>query len=182
MFTIITDIGMELFAEAQANGSNAAITHMAAGDLNEDQYINFTLYDGTEIALHDEKTRVEMNRVFVDPEDATQVIFEAIIKPSTGGWHIREVGLFDDAGNLIAIAQHPEMYIPDTVDSGLSVDTTVQFCIKLENAETVNVLVNLSAALASQQYVQQMLLGQAATSGLRDLQLSEEIALLKTKI
>jgi len=181
MRTIITDIGIAAFAQAQANSINVTITHMAAGDLSSDEYMNFTLYDGAETALSDEKSRVEVNRVFIDPEDNAQVIFEAIVSSVATGFYLREVGLFDDTGNLIAISKHPETYVPP-VDAGVSVDNIIQLYIKLENAENVNVAVNLSAALATQEYVLQMLLGQAASAGIRDLKLSEEMVLLKTKI
>jgi len=182
MSVIVTNKGRELFAIAHANTTVINITEIAVGTLSDIEYNDDNLHTGAETALHDEKHRTTINRAYVDQEDSLQVIFEAIIAPQTGGFSIREVGLFDDSGNLIAIAKHPDTYVPETASSGVIVDDVVQMVLKIESTENVNVTYNLSAALATQQWTAEMILGQAAAGYLKTLKNSEEIGQIKGHI
>ncbi|MBN3265425.1 phage tail protein, partial [Pectobacterium brasiliense] len=107
-FALLTNIGAAKLANATALGSRLNITQMAVGDGGG----VLPTPNPAQTALINEQRRAALNTLSVDPKNPSQIIAEQVIPENEGGWWVREVGLFDDDGNLIAVANCPETYKP----------------------------------------------------------------------
>lgn len=107
-FAILTAVGEAKIANAHALGTTVEITDMAVGDGNGAP----TVPNTAQTALVKENRRAPLNTLMVDPLNANQIIAEQVIPENVGGWFIREIGLFDDDGDLIAVANCPDTYKP----------------------------------------------------------------------
>ena len=105
-YTLLTDIGAAKLASAAALGVPLKITHMAVGDGGG----VLPTPDAKQTALVNEKRRAALNMLYIDPQNSSQIIAEQVIPENEGGWWIREVGLFDESGALIAVGNCPESY------------------------------------------------------------------------
>ncbi len=108
-YSIITNAGLIKNAAANSGGSPVNLTHLAVGDSNG-SYYNPT---GTAVALQNEKHRTTITHVVVDENNPNQLIVEAVINEIVGPFYIREVGVFDEDGDLFAIGKYPETFKPD---------------------------------------------------------------------
>ena len=97
-YFILTDTGTEKLSEALAGNETVEFTKMAIGDENGSE-VEPGL-DQTE--LENEVYRDDLNQVFVDPENSANVIAELIVPKDESPFTVREVGLFDIDGDLIA--------------------------------------------------------------------------------
>ena len=148
--TIITNLGAAKIAAALANGSNVNISQMAVGD----GMGNATTPDPTQTALVREVYRANLNSLTRDPNNANYIIAEMDIPANVGGWTVREFGLFDNAGALIAVGNYPDSYKP-TLDQNSARDMIVRAIIQVSDAANVILNVDPSLVLASRQWVAQ---------------------------
>ncbi len=112
-YSLITNAGLIKNAAANSpGGSPVNLTHLAVGDSNG-SYYNPT---GTAVALQNEKYRTELTHVVIDEDNPNQLIVEAVINETVGPFYIREVGVFDEDGDLFAIGKYPETFKPDLPD------------------------------------------------------------------
>ena len=88
----------------------------------------------------------------VDPENASQIIAEQIIPENEGGFWIREIGLYDDAGVLIAVANCPETYKPQ-LQEGSGRTQTIRMILIVSNTEAVTLKIDPAVVLATRKYV-----------------------------
>lgn len=111
-YTLLTDIGAAKLVSAAALGVPLKITHMAVGDGGG----TLPTPDAKQSALVNEKRRAALNMLYIDPQNSSQIIAEQVIPENEGGWWIREVGLFDESGALIAVGNCPESYKPQLAE------------------------------------------------------------------
>lgn len=104
---ILTDIGAAQLANAAATGTPLSWTHMAVGDGNGVTPIPSKL----QAALIHENLRLSLNRLTARA-DRPVIVAELILPPNVGGWWVREVGLYDSAGRLVAVANYPATFKP----------------------------------------------------------------------
>jgi phage-related tail fiber protein len=104
---MLTDIGATQLASSVANGTPWDITHMAVGDGNGVTPIPSKL----QTALIHENLRLPLNRLTVRA-DRPVIVAELILPSNVGGWWVREVGLYDSAGLLVAVANYPATFKP----------------------------------------------------------------------
>ncbi|EOZ3194587.1 phage tail protein, partial [Yersinia enterocolitica] len=107
-FALLTHIGTARLASATALGARLEITHMVVGDGGG----TLPTPDPAQTQLVNEQRRAALNALTIDPSNPRQIIAEQIISETEGGWWIREIGLLNKAGELIAIANCPESYKP----------------------------------------------------------------------
>src|SRR5690606_16778821 len=107
---IPTDLGAAKIAAAIAADEQLAITQMAFGDGGGSE----TTPEPTQTELVNEVCRTTLNLLQKDHETENQFIAEGVIPPEIGGWFVREIGLFDDEGDLIYVANFPSTYKPAT--------------------------------------------------------------------
>lgn len=105
---LLTDQGKALLANAAATGQKLEITQMAVGDGGG----SATQPSESQTRLVNEKRRAVLNSLQVNADSGNQVIAEQVIPEDTGGWWIRELGLYDKNGVLVAVANTPDTYKP----------------------------------------------------------------------
>lgn len=134
--TILTNIGLQKLASATPE-HQLKINHVAVGDGNG----GYSPLDPDMTGLVNEVWRGPASAPIRDREDPTILIFEAVIPPNIGGFFIREVGIFDDTGDMIAIGQTAVTEKPqDTMGTALSL--TIRFRMKLSNASETELIYN----------------------------------------
>lgn len=107
-YTIVTRIGQAKIANSQVLGTRVNLTQIAAGDSGGNYYNPVE----TQTALAHEVWRGAISSISIDETNHNWIIVEAVIPATQGGFTVREVGLFDEAGDLIAIGKYPETYKP----------------------------------------------------------------------
>lgn len=147
-FALLTKLGENLIAQATALGTKIELTHMAVGDGGG----TLPTPDTNQTKLIAEKRRAAINALFIDEKNKNQIIAEQIIPESEGGWWIREIGLFDKTGNLIAIANCPETYKPQLAE-GSGRTQSIRMVLIVSHTESVTLKIDPSVVLATRKYV-----------------------------
>ncbi|MGE7672990.1 phage tail protein [Lysinibacillus sp. NPDC094403] len=147
-YTLLTPIGLAKVANAQVTQSTVAITQIAVGDGNAASYAP----TGKETTLKNEKWRGAITSVSVDNSNPNWVVVDAILPGNIGGFTLREVGLFDIEGDLIAIGNYPDTYKP-VVGDGSIMDLTIRTIIEVDNASSVTLKIDPNVIIASRPYV-----------------------------
>ena len=147
-YTLLTKIGQASIANAVALGEMVNLTHMAVGDGNG----NPTTPNENQTALVRERYRAGINHLFIDPDNPTYIVAEMIVPTTVGGWSVYEVGVFDDEGQLIAVANFPATYKPE-LPEGSGRDLVVRIVIQVSNSSVVTLKVDPAVVLASQAWV-----------------------------
>lgn len=150
-FTLLTASGKAKLAAAQANGAPLQISQMAVGD--GDNGGDYTPSE-SQTALKHETWRGALNHLAVDPNNPNWVVAEAVLPDTVGGFYIREVGLFDSRGDLIAIGKFPESYKP-LLAAGANKQLYVRMILEVSNTAAVTLLVDPSVVLATRSAVEQ---------------------------
>ncbi|GAB7217382.1 phage tail-collar fiber domain-containing protein [Dickeya oryzae] len=146
--TLLTQVGAAKLANATALGKMLNITHMGVGDGGG----NPTTPYPTQTALINEKRRAVLNALRVDPNSPNQIIAEQIIPENEGGFWLREIGLYDADGDLIAVANCPDTYKPQLQEGSGRVQT-VRMILVVSNTSAVTLKVDPSVVLATRQSV-----------------------------
>ncbi|TBR51607.1 phage tail protein [Escherichia albertii] len=147
-YTLLTDIGAAKLASAAALGVPLKITHMAVGDGGG----VLPTPDAKQTALVNEKRRAALNMLYIDPQNSSQIIAEQVIPENEGGWWIREVGLFDESGALIAVGNCPESYKPQLVE-GSGRTQTVRMVLITSSTDNITLKIDPAVVLATRKYV-----------------------------
>jgi phage-related tail fiber protein len=146
---LITTLGQAKIAAAIAAGTQISATHIAVGDGNG----NATIPSVGQSSLVREVYRTNVSSVMVNPQDSSQVIFEAVISASVGGWTARELGLFDNAGVLIAVANIGSVYKPLATE-GSAREMVVRIYAQVNQVGAINLVVDPSFFIATRSWVQ----------------------------
>ena len=144
---ILTDVGRALFANAQLTGDAVLITHIAVGDADG-------LPDQSRNTLRNEVWRDEVTRRALSPADDTVLEVEGYIAPEDGGFTIREAGLFNENGDMVAMANMPETYKP-TLASGSGIETQIRLIMHVGNADDITLKLNPAIIMASRTWVEE---------------------------
>ncbi|HDV1416334.1 TPA: phage tail protein [Escherichia coli] len=147
-YTLLTDIGAAKLASAAALGVPLKITHMAVGDGDG----VLPTPDAKQTALVNEKRRAALNMLYIDPQNSSQIIAEQVIPENEGGWWIREVGLFDESGALIAVGNCPESYKPQLAE-GSGRTQTVRMVLITSSTDNITLKIDPAVVLATRKYV-----------------------------
>lgn len=161
-FTILTSVGQAKIANAVALGQQIQLTEMALGDGNGNPVSPVQSQTG----LVREVYRAQLNQLSTDQSNPNYIIAELVVPSEVGGWTVREVGLYDVDGNLIAVGNFPDTYKPQ-LSEGASRDMVVRVIIEVSNAASVQLKIDPSIVLASRQWVvSQFLLRSKVAGGL----------------
>ncbi|MCW9776915.1 phage tail protein [Escherichia coli] len=147
--TVITDTGAKKLAQAAApDGKPVRLTHMAVGDGGG----TLPTPDSKQPRLVHEVWRHTVNRVILDATHQNRIIAELVIPPETGGFWIREIGVFDEHGDLIAVGNTAESYKP-TVAEGSGRAQTFRTILTVSSTATVALTVDNTMVMATVDYV-----------------------------
>ncbi|MEA1062732.1 phage tail protein [Erwinia sp. HR93] len=167
-FALLTNIGAAKLANATALGAQVEITQMAVGDGNG----VLPTPNPAQTALVHEQRRKPLNSLSVDPNNDSQIIAEQVIPENEGGWWIREIGLFDKDGDMIAVANCAETYKPQLQEGSGRVQV-VRMILIVSSTEAVTLKIDPSVVLATRQYVDDQIIQVKAYA---DQQLAAHVA------
>ncbi len=147
--TVITNTGAKKLAQAAApDGKPVRLTHMAVGDGGG----TLPTPDSKQTRLVHEVWRHTVNRVILDATHQNRIIAELVIPPETGGFWIREIGVFDEHGDLIAVGNTAESYKP-AVAEGSGRAQTFRTILTVSSTATVALTVDNTMVMATVDYV-----------------------------
>lgn len=147
-FAILTNQGAARLANATALGTKLNITQMAVGDGNG----ILPTPDPAQTKLINQTRIAPINSLGVDANDVGQIIAEQIIPENEGGFFIREIGLYDDGGILIAVANCPETYKP-LLAEGSGRTQTIRMILVVSSSSAITLKIDPSVVLATRKYV-----------------------------
>lgn len=147
-FALLTNIGAAKLANATALGAQVEITQMAVGDGNG----ALPTPNLAQTALTNEQRRAQLNMLTIDPVNTNQIIAEQVIPEDVGGWWIREIGLFDKDGDMIAVANCAETYKPKLQEGSGRVQV-IRVILIVSSTEAVTLKIDPSVVLATRKYV-----------------------------
>ena len=150
---VLTKIGAAKIAAATAGGTKINLTQMAVGDGGG----TLPTPAPSQTKLIAEKHRAALNKVIVDPKHKNYLVAELVIPPEIGGFWMRELGLYDEVGALIAVSNMAESYKP-LLSEGSGRAQTLRMVVIVSDMDTVNLLIDSSTVLATQEYVDEKLL------------------------
>lgn len=147
-FAILTAVGEAKQANADALGVPWTFSQMGVGDANGTD----PMPSRTQTKLINERRRAPLNHVKVDPKNSSVIIAEQIIPESIGGWWIREIGLYDAAGDLVAIANCAPTFKP-LLTQGSGRTQVIRINLIVSNTSNVELKIDPSVVLATREYV-----------------------------
>ncbi|WP_315707492.1 phage tail protein [Brenneria uluponensis] len=145
---LLTNVGTTKLANATVLGNRLAISQMAVGDGGGTP----PTPDPAQTKLINEQRRAALSTLSVDPQNANQIIAEQVIPENEGGWWIREIGLYDTDGDLVAVANCAETYKPQ-LQEGSGRIQTVRVILVVSSTEAVTLKIDPAVVLATRQYV-----------------------------
>ncbi|ELG8134701.1 tail fiber protein [Shigella sonnei] len=147
--TVITTAGAAKLAAATAPGGRKVnITTMAVGDGGG----KLPVPDAGQTGLIHEVWRHALNKISQDKRNSNYIIAELVIPPEVGGFWMREPGLYDDAGTLIAVANMAESYKPALAE-GSGRSQTCRMVIIVSSVASVELTIDTTTVMATQDYV-----------------------------
>lgn len=161
-FAILTAVGEAKQANADALGVPWTFAQMGVGDANGSD----PTPSRNQTRLINERRRAPLNQVKVDPANASIVVAEQVIPPDVGGWWIREIGLYDADGDLVAVANCAPSFKP-LLNQGTGKTQVVRMNFIVTSAANVTLKIDPAVVLATREFV--------------ELRLSEEIGKLDSK-
>ncbi|WP_339057997.1 phage tail protein [Candidatus Regiella endosymbiont of Tuberolachnus salignus] len=152
-YAVITHQGAAKLANATALGIPLKITHMAVGDGGG----SLPTPDPRQTQLINEHRRAALNSLSIDPINPHQLIAEQVIPAADGGWWIREIGLFDHDGTLIALANCPETYKPQ-IQQGSGRTQTLRMVLIVSSTAAITLKIDPSVVVATRRHVDDKLI------------------------
>lgn len=152
-FAILTAVGEAKQANANALGLPWTFSQMGVGDANQTDPIPSRL----QTRLMNERRRAPLNQVKVDPTNPSIIIAEQVIPPDVGGWWIREIGLYDAAGDLVAVANCAPSFKP-LLSQGTGKTQVVRLNIIVTSSGNVQLKIDPAVVLATRDYVDSLIL------------------------
>jgi len=147
-YTILTDTGKAKLANAQALGTKVEFSEMAVGDGGGDYYDPVE----SQTALKNETWRGQINRIKTDDDNPSWIVVEVVIPMSTGGFTIREAGILDADGDLIAVGKYPATYKP-VLAEGSGKDLYIRMILEIGNVSSVTLKIDPAVVLSTREYV-----------------------------
>lgn len=151
-YTVVTDVGRAQFTNLQLLQQPMVLKYMAVGDGGGSE----VLPKGSETALVNEKYRGQISRLTKDPDDPTQLISELVMTAATGGFAIRECGLFDEDENLIYYGSLPTVIKPILPD-GTGMDYVLTMRVLITNEVEIVLKIDPGVVIATREYVDEEL-------------------------
>ncbi|MBH3120137.1 phage tail protein [Serratia ureilytica] len=145
---IITTAGAAKIAAASAGGTQLKIVSMAVGDGNG----TLPTPNPAQTKLVNEKYRAALNGLTIDKALKNHILAEMIIPANVGGFWLREMGLYDEAGTLIAVSNMAESYKPK-LEEGSGRTQTLRMILIVSSTEAIQVIAGGDTVLATKDYV-----------------------------
>lgn len=147
-YVLLTNIGAAKLANATALGTKLEIAKMAVGDGGG----KLPTPDPAQTKLVNELRRAPLNSLMIDPNNPSQIIAEQVLPEDVGGWWIRELGLYDSDGDMIAVANCAETYKPQLQEGSGRVQV-LRMILIVSSTAAITLKIDPSVVLATRQYV-----------------------------
>ncbi|MBA1289174.1 phage tail protein [Pseudomonas japonica] len=164
-FTLITYAGLAQLADAAATGTKLGIEQMVVGDGGG----QLPVPDPGQTQLVNECYRAPINSLSLDPKHPNRIIVEMVLPETVGGFWVRELGLINDDGILVAVANTPPSYKPEMAE-GSGRTQLLRLIIVASDTALVELKVDPSVVMASQEFVHK-----AVDSALARLDLKQSV-------
>ncbi|OTQ72885.1 MULTISPECIES: phage tail protein [unclassified Gilliamella] len=151
-YTLITQQGAALLANATALGKPLKLSKMAVGDANG----NTTTPNASQTKLIHKVYQAPLNSLTIDEKNPNQIIAELVIPENQGGWFINEIGLYDESDTLVAVGNCPATYKPQ-LSEGSGRTQVIRMIIVVDNVNAVALKIDPSVVLATRQYVDDLI-------------------------
>jgi hypothetical protein len=152
-FAILTDVGAAKLANANVLGVPWNITEMGLGDANNTD----PQPSSKQTKLINEWRRRPLNQLIIDPVNAAVIIAEQVIPADEGGHWIREVGLYDADGDLVAVANCAPSFKP-ILSQGSGRTQVVRMNLIVSSAANISLKIDPAVVLATRDYVDSRIL------------------------
>ncbi|MTZ12788.1 phage tail protein [Pseudomonas sp. JL972] len=156
---MLTAVGEAKLANATALGVNLNITQLGVGDANGAE----PMPSRTQTALINERRRAPLNQLSIDPNNSAIIIAEQVIPEDIGGWWIREIGLYDEAGDLVAVANCPPTFKPELAQ-GSGRTQVVRLNILVSSTQNIQLKIDPSVVLATRAYADTLIVNHLAAA------------------
>jgi phage-related tail fiber protein len=156
-FALLTQVGEAKLANAVSMGGSLKLTHMAVGDGNGAT----PAPDRLQKALVREVRRAALNQLIKDEANPGQIIAEQVLPEDVGGWWVREIGLYDDAGDLCAVANCPPSYKPKLAE-GSGREQVIRIVLVVSSTSAVELRIDPTIVMATRRYVDEAITVYAA--------------------
>lgn len=152
-YTILTNIGAALHANAQVQQTTVPWTHMALGDGNG----NPVVPQQTQTGLVREVQRLPITSLEQHPDNPNWIVVEAVVPSDVGGWTVRETALYGGAGggSCIAVGNYPATYKP-VLAEGAAREMVMRMVIEVSSVATVKLMIDPAVAIASRKWVESL--------------------------
>jgi len=144
-FIILTALGQAMVAESIRSGEDINLKMVAVGDSD------YTPSSG-QTALMSERARVEITDIIRDEDNPAWLRLSAILAPDVGGWHIHEVGIYAENGNLFAVGKMDGSYKPLYTD-GMCKEVQLDLILEVGGEANINLLIDPHAIIATRKWV-----------------------------
>ena len=143
---MLTNAGKAKIANATILNTKVNFSKIAVGDSNG------SYYNPTEVqtSLVHEVWQGSVGNIKIDEHNSNWIVVESIVPPTVGGFMIREVGLFDENGDLLVIAKYPETYKP-TANDGTVKDLVIKLVLEVANTSVVTLKIDPTVIVATKQ-------------------------------
>ncbi|WP_231181814.1 phage tail protein [Clostridium botulinum] len=148
-YTILTSIGKAKIANANVLGNKVKLATLAVGNSNGKYYNP----DESQDKLVNEVWKGKIQSVSIDKDNPNWIITESIIPSSVGGFMVREVGLFDEEGDLLVVGKYPETYKP-VIANGAAKDLRIRLILEVSNASNVTLKINPAVIFATKEDIE----------------------------
>lgn len=148
-YTLLTNRGKNRITRSFADNTTLELTAFAVGDGGDGYYDP----DIEQTALINETYRGPISSIYVDYDYENRLIVECAIPSNSGGYYIREIGIYDALGNLFAVGRIPESYKPVEAE-GSTRDFYVKVVLEVENLEDRQLIIDSNVSLVSFDYLQ----------------------------
>ncbi|CAI1574000.1 phage tail protein [Serratia proteamaculans] len=145
---IITTAGAAKIAAASTGGTQLKITRMAVGDGNG----TLPTPNPAQTKLINEKYRATLNGLTIDKSIKNHIVAELVVPASVGGFWLREMGLYDDFGTLIAVSNMAESYKPK-LEEGSGRTQTLRMILIVSSSAAISVIAGGDTVLATKDFV-----------------------------
>ncbi len=159
-YTLLTDTGAAKIAAATANNTTINLSHIALGDGAGE----VMMPDASQSELVNEVFRAALNDLSVDANNDTWIVATGYIPADDGNFWVREVGVFDSDGDLIAVGNYPETFKPVLAD-GVAKDLYVKMIMEVSNSDAITLQIDPSVVMASREFVAEELAKYALING-----------------
>ncbi len=150
-FTVVTDSGTRKMLEALDRGEKLSITEFAVGDGGGRYYT--PAMGATE--LKNEVWRGPANACYISGESENLLIIESVIPSDIGGFTIREMGVFDKDGTLVAICNTPDTQKVKVAD-GVVHELDLSMELALANTDSVELIVDPTVVMATKKDIERL--------------------------